>query len=186
MAGRTPRDAVQAFIEPLQRTLSCITRSTLLVSPRGREESSPEGPNHAIVLNKGEPVPLRGAERLQLEVQLEYAVVRTPDPERGPFKVSTRAYRYHILTADGTESFLYHWHPDGKSSYVRPHAHLGRALLLPSAVISHKQHVPTGRIALEHVVQLLLDGYDVVPLRDDASAVLEDTVQRFERWRTWS
>lgn len=79
--------------------------------------------------------------------------------------MSTRGYRYHILTADGTESFLCHWHPSGRSLHTRPHAHIGDALLVPDAVITRKEHVPTGRVALEHVIQFLLQAYEVVPLR---------------------
>lgn len=129
---------------------------------------------------------LRGAQRVQLDVQMEYVVVATDDPDRGPYKVSTRGYRYHILTADGTESFLYHWHPSGRSLHTRPHAHIGNALLVPDAVITRKEHVPTGRVALEHVIQFLLQAYEVVPSRQDYERVLEDSLARFERWRTWS
>ncbi len=32
MAGRTPREAVEAFLTPLQQALSCVTNEVLLVS----------------------------------------------------------------------------------------------------------------------------------------------------------
>lgn len=177
---------MRAFIEPLQRSLSCITTSTLAVSPAAMRRPRRAPHLTDCCSNRGQPVALRGAQRVQLDVQMEYVVVATDDPDRGPYKVSTRGYRYHILTADGTESFLYHWHPSGRSPHTRPHAHIGNALLVPDAVITRKEHVPTGRVALEHVIQFLLQAYEVVPSRQDYERILEDSLARFERWRTWS
>jgi len=170
----------------MQQALSCVTRSAIQVSPGGYEESRPDSPPHALLLNRGKPVDLQGASRAQLHVQMEYAVVRSEDADRGRYKVSTRAYRYHVLTQDGTEALLFHWHPGGNSTQKRPHVHLGNSLLGRDAVISRKAHVPTGRVALESVIRFLVDEYQVVPLREDHEQILEACLLRFERWRTWS
>jgi hypothetical protein len=184
LAGDNPAEAVRSFVGPLQRAISCVTRSQLRVS-QGGYAPSVTGQPHGLLLNGGRPVALSGPERPQLFVSLGYDVVHVDDPERGPWKVSTRSYRYHILTNDGTESVLYHWHPDGKSHVTRPHMHIGNSLLSRDAVITRKAHMPSGRIALELVVWLLLDEYGVPPLRDDAHGVLDECLDRFERYRTW-
>jgi hypothetical protein len=44
--------------------------------------------------------PLRGENRLHLSVAIQYEVVKTDDRERGPWKVSTRKYMYHVVTDD--------------------------------------------------------------------------------------
>ncbi|MCU1693630.1 MAG: hypothetical protein JWM64_2721 [Frankiales bacterium] len=170
---------------PLQRALSCVTDSVLVVSPGGYQLNE-DGPPHGVLLNRGDAVRLPGANKPCLHVSLHYQVVRVDDADRGPFKVRTRAYRYHVLTDDGTESMLFHWHPDGKSTFARPHLHVGGALLQRDAVISRKAHVPSGRVALEMVIGMLIREYAVVPRRADHEAVLDECLTRFERWRTWS
>lgn len=184
MAGSNPAEATRNFVGPIQRALSCVTLSQVRVSEGGYQPST-TGEPHGLLLDKRGEVWLSGPERPRLFVNIGYDVVRSDDPERGPWKVSTRSYRYHVLTADGTESVLYHWHPDGKSHVTRPHMHMGRALLNPSAVISRKAHMPSGRVALELVVWMLLEEFQVVPARDDAYDVLSECLERFERFRTW-
>lgn len=164
--------------------MSCVTDAVFSVSHAGYTAES-ERP-HGLLLNRGEPVLLKGPGKYHVQVSLEYDVVKLDgDPERGPFKVRTRAYRHHILTEDLTESILFHWHPDSSSTYHRPHMHLGTSQLSKAAVLTRKTHIPTGRIAVEHVLQLLLDDFNVVPRRDDAATILDDCLSRFERWRTW-
>jgi hypothetical protein len=132
------------------------------------------------------PVRLSGAQPLLLFAQLEYDVVRTEDVDRGPWKVRTRGYRYHVLSADEREVVLYHWHPGGTSRYEDPHAHVGRSQLAPGAVLTGKTHLPGGRIAFEQVLALLIREFGIEPRRDDHADVLDDCFQRFAKWRTWT
>jgi len=49
-----------------------------------------------------------------------------------------------------------------------------------------KRHLPTGRVALEVVVRLLVAEFDVPPLRRDSRTVLRRGEERFKAWRTWA
>jgi hypothetical protein len=130
--------------------------------------------------------PLKGENRLHLSVALQYELVETDDPNRGPWKASTRKYMYHVVTDDMTEVILFHWHPDGKSTQQGPHLHVGSSQLTRTSVVSHKTHVPTGRVALESVLDLLIRDFGVVPLRPEWEALLAESQNRFAQWRTWS
>lgn len=184
LAGRNPSEAVGNFLDPLQRAASCVTRSVFRPSSNGYKAGS----GHGLILNKGEPVTLPGAARLLLSAQLEYDLVKLSDPPpgvRGPWKVATRAYRYHVLTADHCEVALWHWHP-GNEGHSDPHLHVGATQLSKDAVISHKNHHPTGRIAFEQVLLQLITEYDGVEAeRADAIEQLNETFARFAKWRTW-
>lgn len=184
MAGRKPSEAVQNFLEPLQLAASCVTNSIF----RPTENGYRGGTGHALILNKGQPVQLAGPDKLQFSAQLQYDVVRLDEPApdaEGPWKVVTRAYRYHVITADLCEVVLWHWHPGGSSTYDDPHMHLGQTQLRKDAVAQRAKHHPTGRIAFEQVLLQLIAEYDVAPTRDDWEAQLDDTLARFARWRTW-
>lgn len=132
----------------------------------------------------GSYVSLAGEHSLQLFLSIEYELVRADDPQRGPWKVSSRGYKYHVLTADHTELALFHWHPNTPPAH--PHLHLGSSQLAKNAVISSKTHVPSGRIALEEVIQLLILDWGVVPRRSDWEAVLNESLHVFRTWRTWT
>ena len=130
--------------------------------------------------------PLRGENRLHLSVAIQYEIVQSPDPDRGPWKVSTRKYMYHVVADDMTEVILFHWHPDGKSTEKGPHLHVGSSQLTPNAVVSSRAHVPTGRVSLESVIELLIQDFGVVPLRADWRETLATSRTQFHQWRTWS
>jgi hypothetical protein len=93
---------------------------------------------------------------------------------------------YHVVTDDMTEVILFHWHPDGKSTQQAPHLHVGSSQLTPASVVSRRTHVPTGRVALEAVLELLIRDFGVVPLRTDWEVSLTKSRRTFEQWRTWS
>jgi hypothetical protein len=169
-------------MEPLQRAASCVTESVFRPSARGYSA----GTGHAMILNKGRPVRLSAAQPLLLFAQLEYDVVRTDDVDRGPWKVRTRGYRYHVLSADEDEVALYHWHPGGTSTYEDPHVHVGPTQLHGEAIITKRMHLPSGRIAFEQVLTLMIREFGVEPRRDDHEAVIEDCFSRFAKWRTWT
>lgn len=65
----------------------------------------------------------------------------------------------------------------------RPHLHVGAAMG-PNAATILGGHVPTGRVAMEDVLRLLIE-LGVQPRRDDWQAVLDETQSAFERWRSW-
>lgn len=167
---------------PLQRALSCVTDAVFVRS----HDSTVPGAIRALNAPRAGFAPLRGENRLHLSVAIQYEVVPSPDPDRGPWKVRTRKYMYHVVADDLTEVILFHWHPDGKSAEQGPHLHMGSSQLTPNAVVSSKAHVPTGRVSLESVLELLIQDFGVVPLRPDWQDTLASSRDEFHRWRTWS
>jgi len=179
VAGRNPAEAVRAFVEPLSLAVSCVTRSVINISPGGRGVGG--GP-HAASLDHGQAVPLKDCD-LALSVGLQYEIIEVDDPERGPYKVSTRAYVYTLRQRDESEILAFHWQP-GVSGPPWPHLHVGTCALKPGHLLDRKKHVPTGRVALEDVIGLAIE-MGAVALRDDYLDVLATTRQQFLDWRTW-
>lgn len=183
MSGKSPSQAVEAFLAPLQRAVSCISQTPLLVSPNGRHLL---GKPHALLWNGGLPVSLKTKDaRIGLELAMRYEIVHVPDQERGPFTVSTRGYLYSIRSADGAEVLSYHWHPFGSSSIAWPHLHIGAVALAADGLITRKAHLPTARVSLEQVIRVCILELGANPLRDDWQQVLTDSEDLFKLGRTW-
>jgi hypothetical protein len=147
-------------------------------------ETAAEPGGIRAIRTPGEYIPLKGAQRLHLMATIEYEIIPIDDPQRGPWKISTRKYRYHVVTDDHTEVVLYHWHPGSKTDLA--HVHLGSSQLMPNAVVDSHDHMPTGRISLESVLAYLITDLGVVALRKDYLQVLAKNNSNFETWRTWS
>jgi hypothetical protein len=177
LAGRTPHEALGAFLDPLQRALSCLTRANLVYRPPwlGHVQAlgASEEPIRLATLGGG-PAPW-------LYLEQQYELVEASG-EHGPWKVSTRAYRYRIDSAAGEELVLWHWHPtdpEGRSHrQPRPHLHAQVGEL-------RGRHLLTGRVGLESVIRVLVEDFNVRPRRGDWRSVLDATEAQFEQWRTW-
>lgn len=178
MAGRTPAEAVGAFLAPLQQALDCLTPTVLNVSGGYYVADRP----HALTLGDGDPVALSGEHHLALSVAQNYRLVEFEGP-RGPWKVQTTAYFYELRRGD-RELLVYHWHPRGASPYIKPHLHIGPGAEVGFAPLQGA-HVPTGRIALEEVLRLAITEFGARPRREDWDEVLERTQAGYEAWRTW-
>lgn len=177
MPGRTPYEAVQNFLSPLQRTLSRFTPSVLAVGG-----GYYAGADHTALLNNGLPVRLAGDLALGLIVSLRYRVIEEPQPGIGPWRVETTGYVYAILDGAGQEMLAYHWHPAAATTW--PHLHIGPAAgdLTPPLSTAH---LPTGRrVAVEQVLRLAVE-LGAEPTRDDWEEVLEESLASFEQWRRW-
>lgn len=158
MAGRTEHEAVQSFIDPLQLALSCATRAVINVSGGYSRDKV-----HMLVLNRGEAVRLQGGAGIWLSIAQHYRVVEHEGP-RGPWKVSTVGYLYALQDSAQQEIVAYHWHPTSHSRVTYPHAHLGSAASIGRADLA-RAHLPTGRIAIEEVLRLAIEGFSVRPSR---------------------
>jgi hypothetical protein len=178
LAGRTPASAVEAFVRPLQRALSCVTDAVLDVGGGYH----PAGGPHAATLAGGLPVPLRGRTGVSLVVALQYQIVEEPGARH--WKVRIDAYAYQLLDGKEVEIVSYHWHPSGRSAVTWPHLHLGQASIGRPAILLGA-HLPTGRIALEEVIRLAVLDLGVQPRRPDWSDVIRETQETFERWGSW-
>jgi hypothetical protein len=163
-----------------------VERPLAALSPQRAAEVT-----YPLMLAEGEPVRLQaraGFPRFGFSLRQRYQLVHIPeDPERGPWKVRTVDYYYAVHDDQGKELFAYHYHPGGRSRMQRPHVHF-RALTVTRPEFE-AAHYPTGRVALEEVLWMLLDEQDnkfgVRPLRANWREVLQRGLAAFERWRTW-
>lgn len=180
MAGKTPPEAVHNFLEPLQLALSCVSQEVLTV----RGGYYPSATPHALTLGNS-PAILGRDRRFALKVVQHYRVIEYEDA-RGPWKVRTVAYYYTVEESGGPgqEIFGYHWHPSERTAITFPHFHLypGAGAMQDKV---RKAHFPTGRIAFEDMLRLVISQFGVVPRRDDCEAILHRTQEAFEGWRTW-
>jgi hypothetical protein len=114
-----------------------------------------------------------------------YRLIEDEGP-RGPWKVRTVGYNYTVEESGDQrrEMFAYHWHPDERTAITYPHFHLYHGADVARDDV-RKAHFPTGRMAFEEVLRLVITQFGVTPLRDDWRSILEQTQSAFEGWRTW-
>jgi hypothetical protein len=166
--GRTPYAAVQAFIDPLQLGLWCITRAVL----DARGGYYPASTSHPLTFRDDAYARLDGAVRLSLAVEIYYRVVETPaDGVDGPWRVVIVSYIYTLYDADDALLLSYHWHPEGCSPITTPHLHLGSAAVTQALLAD--AHLPTGIVSLPDMVRLAIRDLRVRPLRRNWSQVLD-------------
>jgi len=177
LPGRNPSAAYHKFVGVIQQSLGVLTNDVLIVSRGGRHDIDVI---HSLTLAGG--AILLNEDGLQLSVGMQYAIVRTDKPGYGPYKVSTRAYDYAIRDAQGETLLAYHWHPYGLSSYSGPHLHIHGQ----DRGLSHKHHMPTGRIALERVIRSCVVELGAEARRDDWDKIVAFNEGRFVLYRSWS
>lgn len=188
MPGRDPRQAVQGFLDPLNESTRCLLPASWAY--RSPENGPAVGGPYTALLNWGQPVPARGLS-VTVEGFIAFTVMEQDINRRGRvprgqrYKVSTRAYYFTLLNADnGSEILAYHWHPEGKSTVTYPHMHIGTPELSSGGLLSRKDHLPSGRMAFEHVLIMLSDR-GAEPLRPEWHDTIHANLERFMQWRTW-
>jgi hypothetical protein len=175
MPGRTPADALRAYIDPLQRAVSCLAGVAKIVMS---ERVSAIGDQGAWILNSPDGMRLDGFGTLFAQQQFELVPNTAdvdPDYERRPYRASTREYIYKLLTDDGHE-MRWHWHPVGSSHERRPHIH-------PS--FNLRAHLPGPRYTLEEVIEACIE-LGARPACDDWRERLADSGGRHKKHRTWT
>ena len=175
MAAKTPQHAVENFLAPIRQAVSCITHS-IVISGFDPISSKP----HVLTINNGDPVKLTSTPTLYLTVQMQYRVVEGKD-ERGSWKVTTSGYNYSVQDRLEKELFAYHWHPWVKPCYA--HLHVCQA---SGVNLLRKIHLPTSGIAIEDVLELLIEEFKVKPIRQDWNKTLRKTKAAYEKFRTWA
>ena len=176
MPGRSPREAVKAYRELLQKNVSIICTGVLTVSNYDKLDQ-------VSVLTLPDPVPLNGRSDLYLSFTQQYKIIE--DTQNGPYRVSTRYYKYAIEHQNGSEIFGYHWHPEGPSPITFPHLHIGPAAKIGMAELVGRAHFPTGRVAFEDVVEFLILNFGVKPDRTLWQELVEKTRTLFTKHKTW-
>lgn len=175
MPGRTPSDAFTAFMEPLESAASVLGQAKITVSPGGR---SVQNKDHSWTLNGGRGYTKHG---WHFEAAMMYRIV--DDPERGPWRVRTLAYRYRLAVPPGQDVFRMHWHPGGNSDIEYPHMHLA---LAPVDTVGDtlKKHQPVRRQTFEDAIRWAV-AVGLKPARDDWEALLEQAERDHLRHRSW-
>lgn len=174
--SRSRRNAVEAFRLTLQQTVACVTPETLLVvqTPRNPDVLTATFPFQArgLVVLRGD----QGEPRLRCSVDHSFLL----DPA---VVVHSTGYAYHLYDLGGTELLGYHWHPQGAGA--RPEAHLHVRATIGDAKLS-RLHLPTGRVALEAFVRLMITEFGIAPLQADWRRLLDTAERAFVAARTWA
>lgn len=163
--GRNPYGAVQDLRSSLQRSISCVTPSVVVVqSAKGYAVGS----MHALVLGSPEPARLPGS-GVALSIRV-YARVAERVRE-APWRADLASYFYTLRDLEGQEVVAYHWHPESRSPMTFPHLHLGAGARVGREELQ-KVHLPTGRVELEDVLLMTIREFGVKPRRDDWREIL--------------
>jgi hypothetical protein len=175
--GRKPADAVREYLQPLQRSISCLTDK--VVRPSGYDTD-----RKYIATFSGTSARLRTTSRdLYLSFLQSYSIHKML---LGNYKVKTLSYMYAIENEFGHEIVAFHWHPESDVETVTfPHLHIGYGAgdrILQSV---RDSHFPSARVSFEEVCHLLIDHFDVVPLREDAKDVLAENHKLFVTHKSW-
>ncbi len=173
MAGRTPRLAVNAFVDPIKEAVGCFASCKVSFDV---DEPETEG---VLTFNEGGRVPFRraaGSKRVGLEALMRYRIVEAAG-SRGPWKVNTTAWVYDLYR-DDQHLLSFHWHPISSSHYVLPHFHA------KASRAYHRLHIPTGRVLFEDVLTLA-EELGAAPKRSDWLAVCAKNRDNFALGASW-
>lgn len=172
MPGKTAHAARKAFLEPLKRSLSCVTNAQLFTSTGSYDEP------HVLTLSE-DPLRLRSRSIGDLQLKLVHRF-KYVQKEPTYWHVSTLAYYYRLSDGAGQELVSWHWHPETRVDY--PHLHMS------NSAIDRRVHLPTGRVSIESIFRLLLTDLQVPPQRahaHDYLQVLDESEGPFLQYRRW-
>lgn len=176
MSARSPQEAVDAFLGPLRRALSCVTRSVLFA---GLHPGRPTQTRSLFFADSPRgTVPLLGTYGITFRLLHSYRLAE----EAGRWVAHTASYSYELMLRDGQEILAYHYHPAGPSPVKTPHLHVRSAT---APVPLGKAHIPTGRVALEAVLRFTIVELKVEPIRADWASVLDRGEAEFNDLRRW-
>lgn len=168
MSASSPREAVAAFREHLQRALLRVANSVVKAY-----RYKLDGDLNAVFVDQGDPVSLYGGSGLALVVRMEYRVLKAPGTTRG-WQVRVAAYHFGLDGPDGREILVYQWRPHGEGRVRTPHLHFGAGVHLTYERL-RKAHLPTGYITLPQFLWLAVRELEVHPLRGDWRGVFRRT-----------
>lgn len=176
MPGDSPREAFDAFIGPLQRAVSCLGPAKISVPSGGKDVV---GHTWAWTLNGVAGMSRQG---MHFEAQMHYEIIQDARPDYGPYRITTRAYRYRLAAA-GHDLVRFHWHPVGRSLVTGPHLHLSLAMRDP-ARDPLDMHLPTPRFTFEAAIEWAIEmGWP--PANSDYESILAACQDPHLRYRSW-
>lgn len=170
LSAHSERAAERTFTHALQQAVSCVTPAVL---SNWRDRSQPDDHLCSLLLNNGHPVSLAGTLRLYLTVTLRYRIV-TDTADRGRWAIRTEQYIYSLRNEE-TDVLAYHWHPGLGQRVTWPHLHIQDPALQDSVFLSSRKHLITGHVALEEVLLLAIEEFDVQPRLANWRQILEET-----------
>ena len=180
MPGRSPAEAVEAFLEPVQDAIGCLGRGKITLSPKGRSDM---GRTHLMSLNNTDGMVF--GDGLRLRIQLHYEIIRSGPSKVQPFRVTTRAYLHSVEVDGHGELIAAHWHPTGASPYDSTHWHIGTAALAPDGVFTPRAHVTSPRVSVESMIRLCISQFACQPARSDWESLLAEGEANFVRYQSW-
>jgi len=157
---------VQAYVDLVQQQFACVTSAVVDVAGGYHVSDQP----HILSAANGDEFSLRGSARVMLRAAQWYEITTTALPSRR-FIVELTGYFYTLLDHNLREMVAFHWHPTANSHVRTPHLHLGPGSQVGRAELQ-RSHLPTGFVELQQVLRLLIEEFDVTPLRDDWGAIL--------------
>jgi hypothetical protein len=167
MPGRTPDDAVRAFLAPLQRGLKVLDgHAKLTIAKKG---SYRKGRSYEWSINSEAGMRLGriGTFYASMRFEIVDSKPEEHDPEhQGEFRCSTRGYNYKLSPSAGDDHWRLHWHPVGPSPIKGPHIHFPP---------NFDRHLPSPRFTFEQAITWLIE-FDV-PLRVSREEALAELAE---------
>ena len=176
--------AIKDYLSELQKIVSCIAAEVCYVYPNnnGRQVLTWFG---AGMLDS-EPIALQQKNNSKLFINIRQ---ESQQPNaRNDYLVSTKGYIYTILDAKKKDLVGFHYHPElDEDPVMHPHIHVDADADEQFAEFNlHKRHIPSGRVALEDVIEWLIVELEVKALRSNWQQILQTTRKKFKRICTWS
>jgi len=170
VAGRTPKEAADNFIDFFKESLSCLSSQIVHAYQQSQ---------HLYKIYYDPYAEVSAINDRNYYVSITQIFRAIPDPEDAKqYKARTQEYSYRLLeTREEDEILAYHWHPnDPGVKYPHLHIHEVRRI-----------HFPTSRVCLEDFIGLLFRDYDVKPNLSHAECkrILTKNKKSFEKWATW-
>ncbi len=176
--------AIKNYLNELQKIVSCVASEVCYVYPNnsGRQVLAWSG------TDPSDPQPLmlkrKNNSKLFIDISQE---IQQPNA-RNDYLVSTKSYMYSILDAEKKDLIGFHYHPElDDDPVMHPHIHVYADADKRFADFNlHKRHIPSGRVALEDVIEWLIVELEVKALRSNWQQILQTTRKKFKRICTWS
>ena len=183
--------ANKEFSENFQKALSTITKCVWQTV-----EHPDKG--EVILIYSLPRLPVKTIDGSRQYILIAHMITEVVDDHKGNQRVHTREYIYKIADNAGGSLYEFHWHPEKidrvtleprllqqseKAPFPAPHIHVhAKDSRFPSL---HKNHIPSGRVAFEDVLQFIFEECDVQPNRLNWKDVLKQTKAKFEADSSW-